>query len=212
LDHNEKVHSELWKSETNMDLLATTEPKTVGSHSQQDDRDRLLESAMTTVAAVKRLVANYDRLKEERDNIDRQLANAFADNETLRRQVNDAKDHHDHLSKVVATLTDQMESNAARCIEAVKIVRAQLYKHAPATQPGLPSTDDQTAEAPAAVQGTLGAPTQLTSGCSPGEQHTQPSTFEAESNSISEASRVVHVFTQYLTQSATADANKIKSA
>jgi hypothetical protein len=184
-----------------MGLSHTTEPQVISFESQQDDRRHLLESAMSTVAAVKRLVANFDRLKEERDNFDRQLANAFAENEMLRRQVNDAKDHHDRLSKTIATLTDQMESVAARCIEAVKIVRAQIDEHAPTTQPILPSKDDPTPAEQAAVPSTLSAPAQLTEGRSPGEQPAPLSTFEAGSSSTSEASRIVHVFTQYLTQS-----------
>jgi hypothetical protein len=195
-----------------MDLSGTTEPQVISVDSQQDDRRQLLESAMSTVAAVKRLVANFDQLKEERDNFDRQLVKAFTENETLRRQVNDAKDRHDQLSKTVATLTDQMESIAARCIEAVKIVRARLDKHAPMTQAGLPSKDDRSPGAPAAVRSTLGTPAQLTDDRSAGEQPAQPSTFEAGSSSISEASRVAHVFTQYLTQSTTAEVNKTKSA
>jgi chromosome segregation ATPase len=195
-----------------MGLSGTTEPQVISVESQQDERHQLLESAMSTVAAVKRFVANVDRLKEERDNFDSQLANAFAENEMLRKQVNDAKDHHDLLSQTVATLTDQMESIAARCKEAVTIVRAQLDTHAPATQADLRSTDDPSPAASTAVRSTLSAPDQLTDGRSADEQPTQPSTFEAGSGSISEASRVVHVFTQYLTQSTSADAHKTKSA
>jgi seryl-tRNA synthetase len=195
-----------------MNLSGTTEPQVISVDSQRDDRRQLLESAMSTVAAVKRLVANFDKLKEERDNFDRQLVKAFAENETLRRQVNNAEDHHGQLSKTVATLTDQMEAIAARCIEAVKIVRAQLDKDAPTTQAGLPSKDDRSTAAPASVRSTLSTPAQLTDDRSAGEQPAQPSTFEAESSSISEASRVVHVFTQYLTQSTTADGNKTNSA
>jgi hypothetical protein len=200
------------KSEADMELSGTTNPQVIGVESQQDDRRQLLESAVNTVAAVKRLVANFDQLKEERDNFGRQLANAFAENETLREQVNDANDHNDQLSKTVATLTDQMESIAARCIEAVTMLRSQLDKRAHTVQTGLPSADNRSPVVPAVIRSTLSAPAQLTDSPSAGNERAQPSTFEAGSNSIDEASRVVHVFTQYLTQSTTADIHKSKSA
>ena len=194
-----------------MDISSATEPQVISVELQQDDRHQLLVSAVNTVAAVKRLVANFDQLKEERDNFDLQLASAVAENEALREQVDNAKDNNDQIAKTVAMLTDQMEAIAARCIEAVTILRARLDERAP-IQTGLSSTEDGNLTVPVAVQNALGAASKLVDSGSAGEQIAQPTTFEAGSNSINEASRVVHVFTQYLTQSTTGDVHKAMSA
>jgi hypothetical protein len=200
------------KFEAKMDTFATTELQAIGAEPQQDNRQQLLESATNTVAAVKRLVANFDQLKQERDTFDRQLASSVAESETLREQVNDARAHNEQLSKTVVMLTDQMESIAARCTEAVTMLRSQVSKRSPATQAGLPPTDGRSPGAPPAARSILSAPAQVADDRSAGERPAQASTFEPGSSSIDDASRVVHVFTQYLTQSTTADVHKTKSA
>jgi hypothetical protein len=75
---------------------------------------------MGTVAAVKRLSAGYDRVKSERDNLERQIAGTLVENETLCRQAREANDHRDHFAKALTTLTAQMDAIGTRCIEAVK--------------------------------------------------------------------------------------------
>jgi archaellum component FlaC len=142
-----------------MNLADATEPQIVSVEAHHDDRlqilddDRLqiLESAMGTVAAVNRFIANLERVKEERDSLEKQLADARAENEKLRKKVHDGESRHDHLSQTVTTFTDQMETIAARCLEAVKVVRAEIDHRAPVTQLSLPMTDDHSPAQPAAV-------------------------------------------------------------
>jgi hypothetical protein len=185
-----------------MNLADATEPQVVSVEAHHDDRLQILESAMGTVAAVNRFIANFERVKEERDSLEKQLADARAENEKLRKKFNDGESRHDHLSQTVATFTDQMEMIAARCLEAVKVVRAEIDHHAPMTQLSLPMTDDQSPAEPTAVPSPPIAPAQLTDGGSSAEQGAQPSASEARSSPIAEASRVVQVFSQYLTQPA----------
>jgi hypothetical protein len=94
-----------------------------------------------------------------------------------------------------------METIAARCLEAVKVVRAEIDHHAPMTQLSLPMTDDQIPAQPTAPSPPI-APAQLTDDRSSAEQGAQPSASEVRSSPIAEASRVVQVFSQYLTQPA----------
>jgi hypothetical protein len=185
----------------NMNSADATEPQLVSVEAHHDDRLQILESAMGTVAAVNRFIANFERVKEERNSLEKQLADARAENEKLRKKVNDGESRHDHLSQTVTTFTDQMETIAARCLEAVKIVRAEIDHRAPVTQLSLPMTDDHSPQ-PTAVPSPPIAPAQLTDGRSSAEQGAQPSASEAKSSPIAEASRVVQVFSQYLTQPA----------
>jgi hypothetical protein len=186
----------------NMNLADATEPQVVSVEAHHDDRLQILESAMGTVAAVNRFIANFERVKEERDSLEKQLADARAENERLRKKINEGGDRHDHLSQTVATLADQMQTIAAGCLEAVKVARAQLDHRAPVTQLSLPITDDQSPAEPTALPSPPIAPAQLTVGRSSAEQGVQPSASEARSSPIAEASRVVQVFSQYLTQPA----------
>jgi len=100
--------------------------------SQKDEKNSLLESVTGTLGALKRFIAEYDRVKGERDNFERQIASALVENETLRRQIKHAKDHRDHLSKALATLTAQIDTIGTRCIETAKMARAQAYDEPPA--------------------------------------------------------------------------------
>jgi hypothetical protein len=183
-----------------MNLADATEPQIVGVEAHHDDQLQVLESVMGTFAAVNRFIANFERVKEERESLEKQLADARAENEKLRKKINDGESRHDYLSQTVATFTDQMETIAARCLEAVKIVRAEIDHHAPMTQLSLPMTDDQNPAEPTAVPSAPIAPAQLADGGSSAEQAVQPNTSEARSSPIAEASRVVQVFSQYLTQ------------
>ena len=51
----------------------------------------MIASAIDTLTAVKRLVTEYDRVKGERDNFERQFADTLVENETLRRQIQRSK-------------------------------------------------------------------------------------------------------------------------
>jgi archaellum component FlaC len=109
-----------------MNLADATKPQVVSVEAHYDDRLQVLESAMDTVAAVNRFIADFERVKEERDSFEKQLADARAENEKLRENINDGEDQYDHLSKSVTALTDQMETITRRCLEAVKVARAEI--------------------------------------------------------------------------------------
>jgi hypothetical protein len=183
-----------------MNLADATKPQVVSVETHHDERLQVLESAMGTVAAVNRFIANFERVKEERDSLERQLGDARAENEALRKNFNDGEDRHDQLSKTVTTLTDQMETIAARCLEAVRVVRAQVDHHSSVRQL-MPAMDDQSPAEPAALPSPPIAPAKLMDGRSGVAEHgARPSTVDAKSSPIAEASRVVQVFSQYLTQ------------
>jgi hypothetical protein len=183
-----------------MDLSDATEPRIVSVEAHRDDGLQILELAMGTVAAVNRFIANFERVKEERDSFQLQLADARAENERLRKKISDDESRHDHLSQTVVTFTDQMQTIAAGCLEAVKVARAQIDRPAPVKQLSLPMTDDQRSTAPTAVPSPRIVPAQLTNGRSSAEQAAQPNTFVGKSSPVTAASRVVEVFSQYLTQ------------
>jgi septal ring factor EnvC (AmiA/AmiB activator) len=187
-----------------MNLADATEPQVVSVEAHHDDRLQILESAMGTVAAVNRFIANFERVKEERDSFEKRLADAHAENEKLRKKINDGEDRHGQLSKSVTAITDEIETIAARCLEAVKVVRAQIaHPASPITQLSLPMIDKQSPAEPAAVLSPPIAAAQLTDIRTPVAEHSaQPSAVEANSSPIAEASRVVQVFSQYLTQPA----------
>ena len=56
-------------------------------HSQQNDRQKVLESAVSTVTALKRLLADYDRLQAERNDFQREHTRVVAENGALRKQT-----------------------------------------------------------------------------------------------------------------------------
>jgi seryl-tRNA synthetase len=157
-----------------MDLSPTTTAQVLSAEqSQEDEKQRVLESAIGTVSAVKRLLTEYDRVKGERDNFERQLASAVVENETLRRQAKEAKDHRDHFSEALTTLTAQMDAIGIQCIEAVKVARS--YDQAPTTPANLVSM----------------------AGRNPAERSAVPSAPTAP-GAVSEPLRDLQVFSQYL--------------
>jgi septal ring factor EnvC (AmiA/AmiB activator) len=153
--------------------------------SKEDERHRVIASAIDTLTAVKRLVTEYDRVKDERDNFERQFADTLVENETLRRQIRESKDQRDRLSKALATLTNQMDAIGARCIEAAKMARVQTTDgRSLAERPTMPSSPSA-ARPQSNDQGPTTSP--LTDGRRPAEQPTvssiaatacEPITFE----------------------------------
>jgi FtsZ-binding cell division protein ZapB len=106
-----------------MELSEKATAQVISIDSCQDDRRQVLEKAIGTVDALKRLIAAYDRLKEERDNFERDLSKVSAGNEALRKQANDAEVNRDRLSQIVTTFVGQMETIGASCTEAAKVAR-----------------------------------------------------------------------------------------
>jgi seryl-tRNA synthetase len=190
-----------------MDVSDTTKAQVARvQQSQEDDKQRVLESAISTVSAVKRLLTEYDRVKGERDNFERQLASTLVENETLRRQAKEAKDHRDHFSKALTTLTAQMDAIGTRCIEAVKMVRSQAYDQVSTMPANRISVDGRNLTEQSA------SPSPAAAGCQTSDQAAaMPGNGEPDSQNLAEQSTPlsgpiapsagnVQVFTQYLAQ------------
>ena len=99
--------------------------------SRQDDRQNVLKSAISTVTALKRLLADYDRLQEERNDFERAHARVLLENNTLRKHAKEATDQRELLVRALETLTTQMDAIGASCIETAKTARAQSIDSAP---------------------------------------------------------------------------------
>jgi FtsZ-binding cell division protein ZapB len=76
-----------------------------------DDAKRcLLESGIESVRALKGFIVEYDRMKEERDQLKRQITGSLEEVETLRKQVQQLEVQRDQFSNTLSTLISQMET------------------------------------------------------------------------------------------------------
>jgi hypothetical protein len=195
-----------------MDLSSTAKAQVprVGQ-SQEDATHQVLESATGTLAAVKRLVAAYDRVKGERDNFEHRLASVLVENETLRRQTKEAKDQRDHFSTALTTLTEHMDAIGTRCMEAVRTVRTQSYDQAVTTPTKAPPTDGpNSGEQPTTPGARAGAHAQtndqtppkllLMENRQPAEQPEPPIAPTAASEAATDVFRSAQAFIQYVIQ------------
>ena len=127
-----------------MDFSDTAKAQVLSvEQSQQDDRHKVLESAVSTVTALRRLLADYDRLKAGRDDFERGHARVLLDNNTLRKQAKEATDQRELLVRTLETLTTTMDAIGASCIEAAKTARAQSFDLAPLMRPNEPPRNDE---------------------------------------------------------------------
>lgn len=92
-----------------------------------DEKHRLLESCADAVRALKGFMAEYDRVKGERDHLKRQITGVHSEVDMLRKQVEQLKGQRDQLSNRLSTLTGHVESFASRCLEAVRKARLQSH-------------------------------------------------------------------------------------
>jgi hypothetical protein len=131
-----------------MDFSDTAKAQVLSvAQSQQDDRQKVLESAVSTVAALKRLLADYERLEAERYDVVREHARVLLENDTLRKQAKEATDQRELLVRALETLTTRMDAIGVSCIEAAKTARAQSFDSAPlvpANEP--PPNEEQSSE------------------------------------------------------------------
>ena len=104
--------------------------------SQRDDRHKVLESAVSTVTALRRLLADYERLETERNDFARERARVLLENATLRKKAKEAMDQRELLVRALETLTTS-------CIEAVKTARAQSFDSAPLVPPNEPPPNEE---------------------------------------------------------------------
>jgi hypothetical protein len=159
-----------------MDSDAAEVPGQEVDQLQEDERRRALESLAGAFNALKRLIAEHDRLKGERDVFESKIADALDENETLRNQIKHVKGQRDHLSNAISSLTAQMDTLASRFIEAVKMARLQAYGERPAApteprpvvgwdqarQPLEPSIPGFLRESPEEFHGSLAKPRNIT--------------------------------------------------
>jgi len=80
--------------------------------SDPDDgaRRRLIESGINSVRALKAFIAEYDQVKEERDQLKRQVTGSVDEIEILRDQVQQLIVQRDQFSSNLSTLTSHMET------------------------------------------------------------------------------------------------------
>ena len=82
----------------------------VPSDSADDAKRRLLESGIESVRALKGFIVEYDRMKEERDQLKRQITGSLEEVETLRKQVQQLEVQRDQCSNTLSALISQMET------------------------------------------------------------------------------------------------------
>jgi phage shock protein A len=92
-----------------------------------DEKSRLLESCADTVRALKGFIAEYDRLRGERDHLKREISGVHGEVDMLRKQVEQLKVQRDQLSNTLSTVTEQLEGFASRSLDMLKRARLQAY-------------------------------------------------------------------------------------
>jgi hypothetical protein len=130
-----------------MDLSDTAKAQVLSvEQSQQGDRQKILETAVSTVTALKRLLADYERLETERNEFERERARVLLENKTLRQQAKEATDQRELLFRALETLTTQMDAIGSHCIETAKTARAQSFDPAPLVPASEPPKEEQNLE------------------------------------------------------------------
>jgi FtsZ-binding cell division protein ZapB len=86
----------------------------VPSDSADAAKRRLLESGIESVHALKDFIVEYDRMKEERDQLKREITDSLEELEMLRKQVQQLKIQRDQFSSTLSTLISQMEPLCGR--------------------------------------------------------------------------------------------------
>jgi hypothetical protein len=142
--------------------------------SPQDDRQKVLESAVSTVAALRRLLADCERLETERNDFERERARVLLENNTLRKQAKEATDHRELLVRALETLTTRMDAIGVSCMEAAKTARAQSFVSAPLVPANEPPPNAEPTRSSADV------PTQMPNVLDPARWPAAPSTANTE--------------------------------
>jgi hypothetical protein len=145
--------------------------------SQQDDRQKVLESAVSTVTALKRLLADYERLEAERYDVVREHARVLLENDTLRKQAKEATDQRELLVRAFEALTTQIDAVGTSCLEAAKTARAQSFDSAPLVPASQPPNEDQNSEP---TTSSADAPPQMPNVLDPAKWPAAPSAADTE--------------------------------
>ncbi len=159
--------------------------------SQQDDRQKVLESAVSTVAALRRLLADYERLETERNDFERERARVVLENNTLRKQAKEATDQRELLVRALETLTTHMDAIGASCIEAAKTARAQSIDSAPLVPASEPPNEDQNST----TTSSANSPPQMPNVLDPGKWPAASSAANTERNPVN-----FQVLSQYMSR------------
>jgi chromosome segregation ATPase len=142
-------------------------------HSQQNDTQKVLESAVSTVTALKRLLADYERLQAERNDFEREHARLVAENGTLRKQAKEAADQRELLVRALETLTTRMDAIGVSCLGAAKTARAQSFDSAPLVPANEPPNEERSSKA---TMSSADAPSQMPNALDPAKWPAAPST------------------------------------
>ena len=130
-----------------MDFSDTAKAQVLSvEQSQQNDRQKALESAVSAVAALRRLLADYERLETERNDFERAHARVLLENNTLRKRAKEATNQRELLVSALESLTTKMDAIGASCIEAAKTARAQSIDSAPLVPTSEPPNEDENSE------------------------------------------------------------------
>jgi hypothetical protein len=141
--------------------------------SQQNDRQKVLESAVSTVAALRRLLADYERLETERNDFERERARVLLENNTLRKQAKEATDQRELLVRALETLTTRMDAIGASCIEAAKTARVQSFDSVPLVPAIEPRPNEE--QSSEATTSSADAPLQMPTALNPAKWPAAPS-------------------------------------
>ena len=146
--------------------------------SQRDDRQKVLESAVNTVAALRRLLADYERLETERNDFERERGRVLLENNRLRKQVKEATDQRELLVRALETLTTRMDAIGVSCIEAAKTARAQSLDSAPLVPANEPPRNEEQSSGP--TTSSADVPDQMPNVLDPAKWPAAPSTTNTE--------------------------------
>jgi hypothetical protein len=161
-----------------MDISSTAKPQVLSvEQSPQEGRQKLLEGAISTVTALKRLLADYERLEVERNDFEREHARVILENDRLRKQAKEATDQRELLSRALETLTTQMDAIGSSCIEAAKTARAQSFDSASLVLASEPPNEEQSSER---TTSSADAPTQTPDMLNPAKWPAAPSAAKTE--------------------------------
>ena len=162
--------------------------------SQQDDRQKVLESAVSTVTAVKRLLADYERLEAERYDVVREHARVLLENDTLRKQAKEATDQRELLVRALETLTTRMDAIGVSCIEAAKTTRTQSFDSPPLVPANEPPPNEEQSSEP--TTSSADVPAQMPNVLDPARWPAASSAANTERAPTSN----FHVLSQYMSQ------------
>jgi hypothetical protein len=144
--------------------------------SQQDDRQKVLEGAISTVTALKLLLADYDRIETERNDFGREHSRVLLENARLRKQAKEGTDQRELLVRALETLTTQMDAIGVSCLEAAKTARAQSFDAAPLVPAHEPPNQDLNSKATSSADALPQMPNVL----NPAKWPTAPTAAEPE--------------------------------